>query len=162
MAAQQQKESASGKRGFEDLRFYQEALTLLKISYELAKSLPSSERYNLADQTRRAALSVTNNIAEGYGRYHFADRIKFLFIARGSLDETLSCFIAAHAVGYCSQEQVNETRELVHRIQRGLNGYVSYIRRQQQGADLFGKTVLRESPPTYLVSTEFTPQEDTL
>ena len=161
MAAKQQNESAPGKRGFEDLRFYQEAITLLKAAYEMAESLPPTERYNLADQTRRAALSVTNNIAEGYGRYHFADRIRFLFVARGSLDETLNCFIVAHAVGYCSQEKVNEIRELVHSIQRGLNGYVAYIRRQQQGADLFGNTALREPSPTYSVSPEFTSQEDT-
>ncbi len=139
-----------GKRGFEDLRFYQEALQLLRTAYTLANSMPDSERYNMADQIRRSSVSVTRNIAEGYGRYHFADKLRFFFIARGSLDETLSGFIEANAVGYCAEEQVDWARALVHSIHRGMNGYMAYIRRQRQGADLFGNTHLRENDPFYI------------
>ncbi len=143
-----------GKRGFEDLRFYQEALELLKMAYRLANRLPPSERYNMADQLKRASVGVTHNIAEGYGRYHFADKLRFFYIARGSLDETLDGFIAAHAVGYCEESLVDEARALVHSIHRGLNNYIAYIRRQRQGADLFGPTALREEGPVYVLPFE--------
>ena len=144
-----------GRRGFEDLRFYQEALELLCAAYKLATHLPAHERYNLADQIRRSALSVVLNIAEGYGRYHFADKMRFFYIARGSLDETLSAFIAAHAVDQCTGLQVDEIRALVHTIHRGLNGYIDYILRQRQGADVFGSGYLREEAAVYDVVTYF-------
>ena len=145
--------SPPGKRGFEDLRFYQDALELVRLSYALARKMPPEERYNMADQLRRASTSVTNNIAEGYGRFHFTDRLRFLYIARGSLEETLNIFITAHTVGYCEQMEVDDARQLVHSINRGLNGYIAYIRKQRQGADLFGPTALREDDPVYFSDT---------
>ena len=59
-------------------------------TYGLAKRLPTEERYNLVAQMRRSATSVTLNIDEGYGRYHYLDSLRFFYIARGSLTETLS------------------------------------------------------------------------
>ncbi len=58
---------------FEDLEVYQLAREFRKEIYKLAKELPKEERFNLAPQMRRAALSVTNNIAEGFGRYHLQE-----------------------------------------------------------------------------------------
>ncbi|NOZ49868.1 MAG: four helix bundle protein [Chloroflexi bacterium] len=152
----------SGKRGFEDLRFYQEALALLKTSYSLANRFPKIEQYNMADQIRRSASSVTHNIAEGYGRYHFADRLRFFYIARGSLDETLNGFIEAGVVGYCDEETVDRARALVHSIHRGLNGYIAFVHRQQQGSGLFGATYVREDSPVYLTNTEPTIKNESL
>lgn len=90
-------------RGFESLEFYQDSLKLLKAAYRLADSLPDYERYNLSDQLRRAACSIVLNIAQGYGRYHYLDRLRFLYIARGSLAETKSAFIVAESVGFCTR-----------------------------------------------------------
>ena len=56
-------------RGFESLEFYQDSLKLLNASYKLAGNLPNYERYNLSDQLRRAACSISLNIAEGYGGF---------------------------------------------------------------------------------------------
>ncbi|MGN6367780.1 MAG: four helix bundle protein [Phycisphaerae bacterium] len=64
--------------GFEDLAVYQKARAFRKRVYKLAKLLPPEEKYALAQQMRRAAVSVTNNIAEGYGRFTFKDRISFM------------------------------------------------------------------------------------
>ncbi len=66
----------------------------------MAESLPSFERYNLSDQLHRASCSIGLNIAEGYGRYHYLDRLRFLYIARGSLSETLSGFVIVHKKHY--------------------------------------------------------------
>ena len=52
--------------------------------------LPTSEKYNLTDQLKRAATSVAANIAEGHGRYHYLDNVRFCYIARGSLAEIQS------------------------------------------------------------------------
>ena len=154
MIDQRRESSPPGQRDFEDLIFYQEALNLVRMAYRLAEKMPQTERYNMADQIRRASVSVTNNIAEGYGRYHFADRIRFMYISRGSLDETLSVFITANVVGFCDEEEVENARKLVHNIKRGLNGYITYIRKQRQGADLFSQTVFREEPPPYFLSED--------
>jgi four helix bundle protein len=90
------------RRSFESLDFYQDGLKLLKAAYRLADTLPDYERYNLSDQLRRASCSILLNIAEGYGRYHYLDRLRFLYIARGSLAETTSIFIIAASLNYCT------------------------------------------------------------
>lgn len=141
-------------RGFENLEFYKDSLKLLKAAYRLAGSLPDYERYNLADQLRRAVVSIGLNIAEGYGRYHFLDRLRFLYIARGSLNETLSAFIIAEQLGYCDSAQLDWTRQLVTDIEKNLNGYCRSTRRQQQGGGEFGFQVLAEEQRVYWTSNE--------
>ncbi len=126
------------ERGFESLDFYQDSLKLLKASYKLAGDLPNYERYNLSDQLRRASSSILLNIAEGYGRYHYLDRLRFLYIARGSLSETLSAFIIAQNLGYCKESQLNWSRKLKQTIEKNLNGYCRFIRKQKQGGSEYG------------------------
>lgn len=142
------------ERGFEGLDFYRDSLKLLKAAYRLAGSLPDCERYNLADQLRRAVVSIGLNIAEGYGRYHFLDRLRFLYIARGSLNETLCAFIIAEQLDYCDSEQLEWVRQLAVSIEKNLNGYCRSIRQQQQGSDEFGVHNVAENHEPYWVSSE--------
>lgn len=144
-------------RGFEDLDCYKLALQVVREAYGLAKRLPDYEKYDLARQLRRAASSVTLNIAEGYGRYHYLDSLRFFYIARGSLSETLSGFITSQAVGYISEADLDRQRELTHRALQALNGYIRYVRKQQQGQKLFGNRSLHETEVNY----EFTNPEPT-
>src|SRR5438874_6297632 len=85
--------SAASKRNefktFEDLEVYQVAREFRKAMYAVSRRLPDFEKFELASQIRRAAVSLTNNIAEGHGRYHYPDQIKFLLQARGSLEELI-------------------------------------------------------------------------
>src|SRR5437667_6366466 len=74
---------------FEDLEVYQVARGFRKTMYQVAKRLPEEEKFALAGQIRRGAVSITNNIAEGHGRFHFLEQIKFMLQARGSLEELL-------------------------------------------------------------------------
>jgi four helix bundle protein len=74
---------------FEDLEVYQVARRFRKTMYGVAGRLPDVEKFGLASQIRRAALSLTNNIAEGHGRYHYLDQIKFTLQSRGSLEELI-------------------------------------------------------------------------
>ncbi len=124
-------------------KFYLDSLKLLKASYRLAGNLPNYERYNLSDQLRRASCSILLNIAEGYGRYHYLDRLRFLYIARGSLSETLSAFVIAQTLGYCTEVQLDWSRELKQKIEKNLNGYCRFIRTQQQGGSEYGNQYLK-------------------
>ena len=142
------------QRGFEDLECYQLALQVLKEAYRVVKRLPPEERYNLAHQMRKAAVSVALNISEGYGRYHYLDSLRFYYIARGSLNETLSGFVICDEVGYTSGE-LPDQRDLCHSALRTLNGYIRYIRKQRQGRQEYGdKLVVREEGPVYVVVPE--------
>ena len=153
---------AKQKRGFEDLDCYKLALQVVREAYDLAKRLPDYEKYDLARQLRRAASSVTLNIAEGYGRYHYLDSLRFFYIARGSLSETLSGFITSQAVGYISEAELDRQRELTHRALQALNGYIRYVRKQQQGQKLFGNRPIRETEANYeFTNPEFTNPEYT-
>src|SRR5512147_395901 len=71
---------------------------------EVVPHLPASEKYNLADQLKRAAQSIPANIAEGHGRYHFLDNVRFCYIARGSLTEVQSHMALAYELGYLPGE----------------------------------------------------------
>ncbi len=142
---------AKQQRGFEDLDCYQLALQVLKEAYKVANRLPAIERYNLADQMRRAAVSVTLNIAEGYGRYHYLDKLRFFYIARGSLDETLSGFIDCQALGYTNEAKLTGQRDLCHRALQALNGYIRFIHRQRQGHKEYGERVLQEPRTEYII-----------
>jgi four helix bundle protein len=93
---QQTKAGEIVNKGFEDLKAWQLARKLMIECHEVAKTLPTQERFDLAQQIRRSAKSVMANIAEGYGRYHYLDSLRFYYFARGSLDETINHIITAH------------------------------------------------------------------
>jgi four helix bundle protein len=141
------------QRGFEDLECYQLALNVVREAYQVAKRLPPEERYNLIDQLRRAATSITLNIAEGYGRYHYLDSLRFFYIARGSLNEVLSAFITCDKVGLLESELPRQ-RELCHSALRSLNGYIRYVRGQRQGHQEYGERMVHEDGPIYIISPE--------
>lgn len=135
-------------RGFEDLDCYKLALQVFREAYQVVDLLPPEEKYNVADQLRRAATSILLNIAEGYGRYHYLDSLRFYYIARGSIMEVLSAFIACDERKYTKGE-LEKQRELSHSALRSLNGYIRYVRTQQQGKQEYGDRAIKEDMPTY-------------
>jgi len=88
--------------GFEGLHVYQSARNYRQKISLLCKELPASEKFLLKDQLIRSSRSITANIAEGYGRFHFKEFIQFCRQARGSLTETLEHLICAADEGYIS------------------------------------------------------------
>ena len=138
------------QRGFEDLECYQLARQVYKEAYRVARELPVEEKYNLAPQIRRAAASLLLNIAEGYGRYHYLDTLRFYYIARGSLMEVLSGFIACNDAGYTCGD-LSTKREMCHTALRSLNGYIRYVRSHQQGLQEFGNHAIHDSNSGYSV-----------
>jgi len=144
-------------RGFEDLECYQLALKVFREDYRVALLLPPEEKYNLSDQLHRASTSIILNIAEGYGRYHYLDSLRFYYIARGSIMEVLSALIACDDRKYTNDE-LPQQRELCHTALRSLNGYIRYIRTQQQGKQEYGDRAMKEESASYTVadlSTDF-------
>ena len=135
-------------RGFEDLECYKLAIQVFREAYRVVSLLPLEEKYNLADQLRRAATSAILNIAEGYGRYHYLDSLRFYYIARGSIMETISALIACDELKYTKNE-IARQRELCHSALRSLNGYIRYVRNQQQGKQEYGEHAIKEESPPY-------------
>lgn len=135
---QQTKSGEVVNKGFEDLKAWQLARQLVIECHKLADALPPHERYDLASQIRRSSKSVMANIAEGYGRYHYLDSLRFYYIARGSLNETISHVITAHDLRYISDQRYQALYDLGREDERTLNGYVNYVWKQGQGHAHFG------------------------
>jgi len=117
-------------RSFEDLKCWQAARELrLFVVKEVLPQLPKEERFRLSDQLLRAARSVTANIAEGYGRFHYLDNTKFCSVARGSCYETLDHLITAHDEGLIQEEALRIGRQKFEQTKGLLNGYMRYLKR---------------------------------
>ena len=120
-----------GYRSFEDLEVYKSAREYRKKIYQLIKELPAEEKYNLAGQMRRAALSLTNNIAEGHGRYHYQENIQFCRISRGSLMELIDDLNACIDGKYSSVDYLEELKKEGYKINKMLNGYIAYLKKRR-------------------------------
>lgn len=75
-------------KDYTDLEIYQKSINLAREVYLLTRDFPKDEIYGMRDQVRRAVASIGANIAEAFGRYHYKDKLVFLYNARGSLYET--------------------------------------------------------------------------
>jgi four helix bundle protein len=124
----------------------------LAVYKEVVPHLPADEKWNLTQQLKRAAQSVPANIAEGHGRFHFLDNVRFCYIARGSLVEVQSHVSLAHELGYLSDEIYKRMTSHAESIGKQLNNYIAYLKRSKQGEKEFpaGYTVREETEPYIL------------
>lgn len=121
--------------------------------------LPAEEKWNLGQQLRRSSLSISANIAEGYGRFYYQDNVRFCYIARGSLEETLSHLIFAFEAGFIPESLYKNLESEGEEIDKMLNGYVGYIKKSKQGEREPGADrVVHENPAPYNVE----PLEDSI
>jgi four helix bundle protein len=132
-------------RSFEDLEVYKAAREFRKAMYRTAKRLPDYEKFGLASQVRRAAVSLTNNLAEGHGRFHFLDQIKFTLISRGSLEELIDDLNVCTDENYFPPDEVAALKNTGWQVLKLTNGYLRYLRDRKFGSSL----ELRETPPSY-------------
>jgi len=117
-------------KGFEDLECWQAGRELrLFIARDVVPKLPTHEKYHLMSQILDAARSVTANIAEGYGRFHYLDNSKFCSNARGSCCEVLDHLITARDEGMIDENTLIAGRSKVDCTLRLINGYMSYLKR---------------------------------
>jgi four helix bundle protein len=135
-------------RTFEDLEVYKVARDFRKAMYRVARRLPEEEKYALANQIRRAAVSLTNNIAEGHGRFHFLEQIKFGLQSRGSLQELIDDLNVCFDEEYMQADEISELKRQGWRVYQILNGYLRYLRYLRQRKA--GSSVrLNESSPAF-------------
>ncbi len=133
--------------GFEGLQVWQKANTLmLFVHKEILLRLPKDEKWDLADQIRRSSKSVGANIAEGYGRFYYKDRVRFCYNARGSLAETENHLIVAKDLAYITPEIYQQARNMADETYKMLNGYIEYLKRERPGKDEPGHDILVEIP----------------
>jgi four helix bundle protein len=105
----------------------------LRVYREVLPLLPSEEKWNLNHQLRRASSSVPANIAEGYGRFYFQEIIRFCYIARGSLEETLSHLVMCYELKYIPKPIFDSLEQDGEKLTQLINGYISYLKRSKQG-----------------------------
>ena len=120
-----------GYKTFEELEVYKAAREYRKKIYKLARELPPEEKYNLAGQMRRAALSLTNNIAEGPGRYHYQENIQFCRISRGSLMELIDDLNTCIDEQYFPLDYMEGLKAEGYSVNKMLNGYIAYLKKRQ-------------------------------
>ena len=107
---------------FENLDVYDRARKLIKDVYLLQNTFPKEERYALGDQIRRAATSITANLAEGSGRQSLKEKIHFIEISFGSMTEVFCELQTACDLGYITEQQFSDLRPQFADVARMLSG----------------------------------------
>lgn len=119
------------KRDFTDLEIYRLAEGLIIDIYRVSKSFPKEEIYGITSQLRRAMVSVALNIAEGYGRYHFKDRVLFLYNSRGSLLEVKSLVLICFKLGFLKEKDKENLISKIDRLGVKINNFINYLKKRK-------------------------------
>ena len=113
--------------GFQRVIAWQKAHEFVLLVYKISKHFPEDERFGLTSQLRRAAVSIEANIAEGYRKIGKADKLRFLNIAQGSLEECRDYRILAKDLNYISDEEYEQLRLSILMTSKFLNAYCDGI-----------------------------------
>ncbi len=116
-------ESSTKIKEFTGLISWQSSYKLVLDIYSLTKKYPQHELYGLTSQLRRASVSISSNIAEGFGRYSYKEKLRFYYLAHGSLTEVKNLLLISKGLSYSTAKdlikilsQLTET----HKLLRGL------------------------------------------
>lgn len=116
----------------ETLEVYISAKAFRKEIVTIANTFPKEEKFLLTAQIKGSARSISANIAEGYGRYHYQEAIQFCRIARGSLLETFDHLTSALDENYITDVLFQELKFKQENLLKKLNGYIAYLKRRKQ------------------------------
>ncbi len=116
----------NNNKDFTNLEIWQEAHRLTILIYKLTGKFPKSEQYGLTSQIRRAAVSVELNIAEGHGRYHYAEAVKFLLNSRGSVAEVQSAMLIAKDLKLIDQTTTDKIYLDYRILTKRINSLIKY------------------------------------
>ena len=119
----------------DDFELYCHAREFRKKVYRLLRQLPAEEKYCLGSQMRRAAISITNNIAEGHGRWHYQENLRFCRISRGSVDEVLDDINTCDDENYGEPALRTELKNDAYLLIRKINSYMAYLQKVKQGEE---------------------------
>lgn len=116
---------------FTELETWKQARKIRSVVSDLVKSFPPDEKFRLTDQIIRCSRSIGTNIAEGHGRFHYQDNIRFCIIARGSLSETFDQMIGALDEKIINDATFKSFQEEHDQCLKLLNGYISFIKKKK-------------------------------
>lgn len=114
---------------FRELKVWQEAMKITKLTYQLTKTFPSSEMYGLMSQMNRAAVSIPSNIAEGAGRNSNKEFSQFLNITMGSCFELETQLIIAFELSYITKEDLEKFIIDLNKLEKMTNSLISALRK---------------------------------
>lgn len=120
------------KGSFTDLELWKKSRTLRNLLFYRVKDFPKNENYRMTDQIIRCSRSITANIAEGHGRYHYQENSQFCRIARGSLIELKDHLICAFDCKYLSAEELKEYESIIIEIKKMINGYKNFLKKRKK------------------------------
>ena len=115
-------------QSFKDIYAWQKAHAFVIMVYQVTKDFPSFERYGLCSQFQRAAVSIPANIAEGYRKDGMADKLRFLNIAQGSLEECRYYILLSYDLNYSNNDLYNVMNASIEETSKLLNAYYRGIK----------------------------------
>lgn len=115
-------------QSFKDVLAWQKAHSFVLQTYKATKDFPQYERYGLCSQFERAAVSIAANIAEGYKRDGMNDKLRFLNIAQGSLEECRYYILLSRDLDYISEYLYNTLNQSIEETSRLLTAYYKGIK----------------------------------
>jgi four helix bundle protein len=118
-------------KDFTEMPVWQLAMDFAVDVFQLTEALPRKEDYGLTSQLRRASLSISNNIAESFGREHTKDKLNFYFYSRGSLLESKNELIYGERVGYFKTDAVAQKTIQIYQMHESLNKIIKTLRERQ-------------------------------
>ncbi len=119
-------------KSFPDLEVTQKALDLTEEIYRLTALLPKEEMYGMSSQLKKASSSIVANIAEGFGRYTYADKAHKYVIARGECTEVVAFLYVAIRIGLLKNEATKRAFELADRTGQMLSKLIQSCRKLEK------------------------------
>jgi len=114
-----------------DLKVWKQAHALVLEIYKITSSFPNSETYGITSQLRRASSSIAANIVEGQSRNSTKDYVNFLYISRGSLEETRYFLLLSRDLRYLPTESYKRVEAVAISVSKMLNGLIASLKTQQ-------------------------------
>ena len=134
--SQMKKKERKGKTAtFEDLDVWKKARVLRKDISKLVKGFPKEEKYKLVDQMLRSSRSITANIAEGYGRFHYKENMQYCRQSRGEAFELLDHLLVSFDEKYINDKILSKFKKQIFEVIHLINGYIKYLKGREDVDD---------------------------
>ena len=120
------------RKNIDDLRIYQEALQFSNLIWSICIKWDYFPKKTIGEQLVRSADSISANIAEGYGRFHYKENLKFCYYARGSFEETKDWINKSQVRKLLPDDKIEQINAFVDKFPKSLNAYIKYIKRSME------------------------------
>ncbi len=114
--------------GLDNLKIYQMAEALEVEVYKLLKSFPKEETYGSVDQIKRSSAAVSNNIAEGYARHSYLEKVRYMYIAKGEAEETKRNIIRSGKKELLAENVANDLADKYTGLLKAISGYIGFLK----------------------------------